>query len=500
MIRWLLAGSVALICMANAQLALAAPARLNDEIPDAIPDDEGIWSFGYGYQSIALEGPLTDSTSTHSIFKLRYQVSPDANVAVQYGTHSLGGGVGLLNPLFDNQDDATSLGFDLRLNLLNEAAKYDPPADPNGEPVFTAGSAFDVGVGMDRLKLSGALDQDDTLLRAYLAYSTDLSEQLRAHTYFSTGRVSGDSHTGSMNRVAAGLDYTLTPGSHPLVLMADAILDVYNFRAPTFNTSRITSFDVGMRYGFNPNLYGSLGWMTYNDSENDASGSGLFAGLQWISDGSGCEVCEPANVAEAANQPAAAAPPPPGAATTTIEPANPAPAEAQPPAQAPVVAAPVESAPIEQPTPAAVEPAPAPTITAPAPAPSEDNLILPDGRADRPVGNRVVSSLQQEFASPSAAPAPEAADMPLDEYDPRSWEEQASDSGTEGTAEDNGVELPELQLVPESMQADAKSVRPPLKRKPASGKSTAAAKERSVPSADQTVVEVEIVSDAPEEN
>jgi len=305
-----------------------------------------------------------------------------------------------------------------------------------------------------------------------------------------------------MNRVGAGLDYTLNGGGHPLVLMADAVLDVYNFRAPTFNTSRITSFDVGARYGFNRNLYGSLGWMTYNDSENDASGSGTFAGLQWISDGSNCEICEPANVA-CAGEGATPPPPPPAAPagpTTTIDP-NPAPAAAPPqpavqpaPAEAPSVVAPAPA-----PAPASEPPSAAPTQ--PTPAPAEQNLVLPDGRADVPVRNRLVSSLQQEFANPP----PELSGEPLDQdYDPRSWAEPTGAQPTSGAdtaapTEDNGVELPELQLFPESVQASAKDARPQPKGK-GTGKATSAAKEKALPTDDQSVVDVEIVSDPPGES
>jgi hypothetical protein len=304
-----------------------------------------------------------------------------------------------------------------------------------------------------------------------------------------------------MNRVAAGLDYSLTGGDHPLVLMADALLDVYNFREPTFNTSRITSFDVGLRYGFNPNLYGSLGWMTYNDSENDARGSGLFAGLQWMSEGNTCEVCEPANVAEAGTEAVPLAAPSTPEQTTTLDPGTAAPATLPAPPPAPVESAPVEVPPVAKesapaPVPASVPP-PA-TGPPPAPAPAEDNLVLPAGRAEGPVRNRVVSSLQQEFTEAPEDGASNDSDVPMDDYDPRSWEEQASDEPG-NAAVDEGVDVPELQLFPESVQADAKSVRPPLRRNSTGAKSTSSTKEKAIPADDQSVVDVEIVTDAPDE-
>jgi hypothetical protein len=116
---------------------------------------------------------------------------------------------------------------------------------------------------------------------------------MRAHTIFTTSRLSGDSASGSLNRIGAGLDYTLIDGSRPLTLMANAILDVYNFRQPDFNTSRISSFDVGLRYRVARNWYTSLGYTTYNDSENDATGSGIFASVQYLDEPGTCVTCEP---------------------------------------------------------------------------------------------------------------------------------------------------------------------------------------------------------------
>jgi hypothetical protein len=487
MVRWICAVLVAYTCTLPFYAVFAAPDRLNDEVPDAVPDPEGTWSFGYGYQGIGLDGPLTDSDSTHSQFKLRYTFSPDAAGSVYYRQHSLSGNVGVVNPVFDNQDEATAYGFDLRLNLLNEASRYEKADDPKS---FVAGSAFDAGVSLERLLLNaGTLDQSDMLLRAYLAYSTDLSEQLRAHTFFSTGRISGDTHTGSVNRIGAGLDYQLSDGEHPLTLMADAVLDLYNFRQPTFNTSRITSFDVGLRYGINENLFASLGWMTYNDSENDASGSGLFAGLQWLTDsGAYCEPTDeeaPAGDFIVEPDPASAIPPVETAAAAAPEvPPTPAAEAPSPPAAA---AAPTPAVPAEE-SPDAATPPPADVASESEP----DTVVLPDARADLPVRQRVVSSLQEEFsAEQEGAPAGE-----IHNYDPQSWEDSSAP-----TAEPlDEIELdehiwPELDLFPEKMQADAGDVRPDLRRGRFEHKTPAAAQEQPLPSDDLSVVEIAVVSE-----
>ncbi len=267
-------------CISMVALAQAAPDRLDDEIPDAAPSLPNGISASYGFSSLSLDGPQNSESTWHNFFKLKYQFSEDVGIRLFYNTHQLAGGFGLLSPVFDGQDQASAYGFDLSMNMLNVDCKT---AKESASKAFEAGSAFNIGVTGEKLNMdAGSVGQSDTQLSAYLAYTTDLTEKMRAHTYFSTGRISGDSHTGSVNRVGAGLDYTLQRGRHPLVLMANGLLDIYNFRQPSFNTARISRFDVGLRYKIRNGLYASAGLQTLNDSENDASGSGIFAGLNYV--------------------------------------------------------------------------------------------------------------------------------------------------------------------------------------------------------------------------
>ena len=270
--------------------AYAAPERLSDIIPDAVPDLEGRLNVSWNHQQLDLEGPFSDSSSTHDYLKLKYTFSPTTAGSIRYGTHDLSGDMGIISPLFNSKDSATSLEFDFAFNLLNMDAV---PADTVNNIPFGAGSALNLGLSATFFQLdAGPISQNETLLKAYLAYSTDLTEELRAHTYFSTGRLSGDEASGSVNRIAAGLDYEIIGGCRPLVLMADGALDVYNFRQPSFNTSRLSQFNVGLRYRFAQKWYGTLGWQTVNDSESDSSGSGLFAGLNFVDEEDCyCESC-----------------------------------------------------------------------------------------------------------------------------------------------------------------------------------------------------------------
>lgn len=288
---WLVGACVALAAALTSQLALAAPPRLGDDVPSAFPDQPNAISFGWDHESIQLEGPLATNDVTHDYFRLRYAVNPKTAVTFRYGTHELGGAVGLASPIFDGKDSAESYQLDLALNLHSVPAT---PADPDKEVEFAAGSAFTMGVSGTQYQSDiGQLTEDQSLLKAYLLYTTGLSPEMRAHTVFSSARLSGDGYSGSVNRVGAGLDYTLIDGRRPLTLMVNGIIDVYNFREPTFNTSRMSRFDVGLRYNVAEDWFASAGYVTVNDSENDTSSSGVYAGLHYVDMPSPpCEPCE----------------------------------------------------------------------------------------------------------------------------------------------------------------------------------------------------------------
>ena len=124
-------GALALIgavigLLTAANLALAAPDRLDDKIPDATPDLPGAFAFSLGHEWLDMDGALTSQTTNHSMFRARYQFNPKVAAAVCYQVHDLAGGNGLLSPLFNQQDSANVWDFDLTMNLLNTPAE---PAD-----------------------------------------------------------------------------------------------------------------------------------------------------------------------------------------------------------------------------------------------------------------------------------------------------------------------------------------------------------------------------------
>lgn len=454
--------------------AQAAPDRLNDDVPDAVMDQPGAISFTFSHEALQLEGPLNDENIAHDYFKLRYTLNPKTALTFRYGTHNLNGGLALVNPLFDNRDGGESYTFDLALNLLNVEAV---PADPDNNKEFEAGSAFNVGVSGTMYQMDmGDLASEDSLLRAYLVYTTDLSPEMRAHTIFTTSRISGDSASGSLNRIGAGLDYTLIDGSRPLTLMANAVLDVYNFRQPDFNTSRISSFDVGLRYRVARNWYTSLGYKTYNDSENDATGSGIFASVQYVDEPGPCVTCEPVPEEELPPAPAPAegetalnntvAPAPPPAAAQPM-PAQ-ATATAEPPAQPATAAAESEPALMKNTTPPADE-ARQPdagfrqTVEQPAQAgeqaPSESEQPAADEETDQ---ESVDSAEQPPADTEEQLPADTEEQPPADseQQQPAAESEEQQPAGTDNESEaeiegnaapadsttEAGIMIPELPL------------------------------------------------------
>lgn len=283
--------------------ALAAPERLGDLVPDAVPDQEGAWSFAWGHEAISLDGPLNDEQTARDYFKLRYTFSPKVAASLRYTANDLVSGYGLITPVLNNVDSSGSYTANLDMNLMTTPRVE---ADKANNVAFAAGSAFGIGLTATQYLLKADdLDQNETLIAAYLIYSTDLTEEMRAHTYFSSGRLSGDAYTGSVNRVGAGLDYTLMPGKRPLELMANGVLDIYNFRQPSFNTSRVSRFDFGLRYRIAQDWYATLGWATVNDSESNNSGSGLFGGINYCQSPKEKKECPPPPAAADGSQPPA---------------------------------------------------------------------------------------------------------------------------------------------------------------------------------------------------
>lgn len=389
--------------------ALAAPERLGDLVPDAVPDGEGLWNFAWGHEAISLDGPLNDEQTARDYFKLRYTFSPKVSATLRYTSHDLVNGYGLITPVLNNVDSSGSYTANLDMNLMT-TPRVD--ADKAKNVAFAAGSAFGIGVtGTQYLLKADNLDQNETLIAAYLIYSTDLTEEMRAHTYFSSGRLSGDAYTGSVNRVGAGLDYTLMPGKRPLELMVDGVLDIYNFRQPSFNTSRVSRFDFGLRYRIAQDWYATIGWATVNDSESNNSGSGMFGGINY---------CQGPKAKKEKKE--CPPPPPPAAPAGTPPPAQPSAAAPetqtqlamadQPPLMASAQAsAPAAADPAATPAPA--EPAATPAPAEPAAVPAPADPVDAGGSAAQPA-DKTVASAAPEPAPAAPGAADDAAAAPLD--------------------------------------------------------------------------------------
>ncbi|MCB1218452.1 hypothetical protein KDL44_13780 [bacterium] len=410
-IRLLAAAMISLTCVGA---ATAAPDRFDNQIPDAVPDPENTANISFGLLNVNTEGPVTSERSAHQLLRFGYQFSEKLHASFHFNNHDLSGGIGLTNPVFSDLDSAKSYGLRLEMNLLNEPAK---PAGPDNNPAWTPGSAFMIGFEGNIYDLDrSGIGEQETELGAFLSYSTDLTEEMRGHTYFSTNRLTGDNSSGSKNRVGAGLDYLLQGGERPLVLMANGLIDIYNFRQPQFNASRISRFDLGVRYQMSREWNAQLGWSTFNDSEQDSSGSGLFAGINWrnIKDPCHCGSC------------------------TTCTNGQPQPAEGeQPPAQALVDNQREEAAARLAWNPQDVEEPPLMALSYPE---QYDRGGLEQGlrgeSAPAEHSGRMAASATQDTAADnlpagSAAPAVEIA-----------LADQSASPASEGDDSDNGIEIP----------------------------------------------------------
>ena len=124
-------------------------------------------------------------------------------------------------------------------------------------------------------------------MTGYVCYSAYLNPQLSTHTYFGTGRFTGDLISGTMNTLAAGIDYDLLSERDKLRLSLDGSLDIYNFRQTSFSATRVSHVNVGLKYLVSPQIEMTLGYGIHTDSESDLSSTEFQFGLAFMLDALG---------------------------------------------------------------------------------------------------------------------------------------------------------------------------------------------------------------------
>ncbi len=262
---------------------LPAPARADrhPRIHDANIGPENRVILEYGQDSYEETTDLATGRDVATFFNFGYNVNERLQVRGKLMRNELSGADILFNPLFSNLSDADGWGIEVRMML-----ERTPPAIPaTPDSKFSPGNAFTVLLGFDSLALSSA-SVDDDLHRFYgsLLYSTDFTQELHAHTIFTTQHYTSDTKRGNATSLGLGVDYDLytwDESRSALQLTANGLIDIYSLRKPSFDTGRVTRFDAGLRVKITDVFSGYAGYQVVNDSLSDRNSQGAFYGVAY---------------------------------------------------------------------------------------------------------------------------------------------------------------------------------------------------------------------------
>jgi hypothetical protein len=318
-----------LLALGAAAFAYTSPALAarHPRIDDADIGKPHSFILEYGQDSYEETTALASGRDVATFFSLGYNINQRLQARGTWYNNELSGVDVLFNPLFSDLDNADGWGVEFRMMLDHTLPVL--PATPDAK--FTPGNSFTVAVGFSSLGLE-APGIDDELHRFHgrLMYSTDFSQELHAHTVFSTEHYTSDTKRGNSTSLGLGADYDLFAWDGGLLqLSANGLIDIYSMRKPSFDTGRVTRFDAGLRIKLGDSFGGYAGYEVVNDSLSDRNGQGIFYGITYTPDLSFATRAKPPAAPEAPAE--GAAPPAEGG-------------EAQPPAEG----APPEAAPAEE--------------------------------------------------------------------------------------------------------------------------------------------------------
>lgn len=333
-----------LLALAAAAIAYASPAMAarHPRIDGADIGKPHSFILEYGQDSYEETTALASGRDVATFFSLGYNINQRLQARGYWYNNELSGVDVLFNPLFSNLDNADGWGVEFRMMLDHTLPVL--PATPDAK--FTPGNSFTVAVGFSSLGLE-APGIDDELHRFHgrLMYSTDFSQELHAHTVFSTEHYTSEAKRGNSTSLGLGADYDLFAWDGGMLqLSANGLIDIYSMRKPSFDTGRVTRFDAGLRIKLGNSFGGYAGYEVINDSLSDRNGQGIFYGITYTPDLSFATRAKPPETPEA----------PPADATAPAEGS-----EAQPPAegtkpteggeaQPPAESAPAEATPAEE--------------------------------------------------------------------------------------------------------------------------------------------------------
>jgi len=272
---------IALAALLLLQLPSQAYAVRHPRIHDADIGEKGRVILEYGQDSYEETTDLAIGRDVATFFNFGYNVNERLQVRGKLMGNELSGVDVLFNPLFSDLSDADGWGVEVRMML-----ERTPPAIPaTPESKFSPGNAFSVVLGFDSLALS-AVNVDDDLHRFYgsLLYSTDFTQELHAHTIFTTQHYTSDTKRGNATSLGLGVDYDLytwDESRSAVQLTANGLIDIYSIRKPTFDTGRVTRFDAGLRLRISDSFSGYAGYEVVNDSLSDRNSQGAFYGVAY---------------------------------------------------------------------------------------------------------------------------------------------------------------------------------------------------------------------------
>jgi opacity protein-like surface antigen len=259
----------------------ALAVQRHPRIDDADIGGKGRVILEYGQDGYDETTTLAGGRDVSTFFNFGYNLNERLQLRGMLFKNELSGVDVLFNPLLSYLDSADGWGAEFRMML--EHTEPALPATPDSQ--FVPGGSFSVALGFASYGLEAAT-VDDEMHRFYgrLLYSTDFSEDLHAHTMFSTEHFTSDTKRGNMTSLGIGADYDLykwDSGRSALMLSANGLIDIYSIRRPAFNTGRVTRFDAGLRVNVNDTFGGYAGYQVVNDTLSDRNSQGFFYGLSY---------------------------------------------------------------------------------------------------------------------------------------------------------------------------------------------------------------------------
>jgi len=254
------------------------PVRQN--IPEAFILPEGWLSIAYLNRSFDEDSLASQGSIDSNGYRLDYGLSNRVQLGLRLWQNDTNNGRAIIVPFWDNTITADMWETDIKLFLSGT-----PRPEPGTIPDDKLPSAFSIGISHQDSSLSREQADDDLrILTGYVCYSVYLNPKLATHTYFSTGRFTGDLMSGTMNTLAAGLDYDLLDERDKLRLSLDGALDIYNFRQTSFSATRVSHINVGLKYMVSRNIELSADYGIHTDSDSDLSSTEFQFGLAFYTD------------------------------------------------------------------------------------------------------------------------------------------------------------------------------------------------------------------------